>query len=75
MEMATTITVDSVEKAPSLTTEVLQAVGVWPPRRLRLAELGIPWSGSAAGWVAPLSPHLTLGQGGLQQSAPQPRGS
>lgn len=29
VEMATTVTVDSVEKAPSLTKEVLQAVRDW----------------------------------------------
>lgn len=75
VEMATTITVDSVEKAPSLTTEVLQAVGTWPRRGPRLAELGVPWSGSVAGWAAALSPHLTVGQGPPQQRAPQPRGS
>ncbi|ELK19275.1 DNA-directed RNA polymerase, mitochondrial [Pteropus alecto] len=67
VEMATTITVDSVEKAPSLTTEVLQAVGTRPRRKPHLAELGIPWSGSVAGWAAALSPHLTT----LQALPPQ----
>lgn len=71
VEMATTITVDSVEKAPSLTTEVVQAVGAWPRWRLSVAELASP--GLAVQRAGrQLSPEPPPGQGRLRQSAPRP---
>lgn len=48
VEMATTVTVDSVEKAPLLTNEVLQAVRARLSSGLCSAELGVPWSGHTA---------------------------
>lgn len=42
VEMATTVTVDSVEKAPSLTKEVLQAVRAWLHLGHLLAQLDVP---------------------------------